>query len=558
MKIKELTEQGRRLSWLGWPGGAALSVLVYLAVSAQGTALGFPLDDAWIHQVFARNLAQRGEFSYNPGVPVAGSTSPLWTFLLAPGYFVDGLYSPWTYGLGILFLALTAREVGKLTIRLSGQSRFGLWAGLLTLFEWRMVWAGSSGMETIVFAFGSLWLVNFYLGLGSGVGDRGSGVGGQRSGGGDQGSGGRGREIRDQGSGGRDGSPIYNLQSTIYNPSPNLQSAIYNLQFPLFLLGLAGGLLTLVRPEGMVLLGLIGFDWAGRRWGQWRTLTGGLGLIGLGWAALVLPYFGFNYWLSGSLLPNTFGAKISNYGDGGLDSLLTYFGNGLREIWLAGPLFVLGPGLLFGLSRLRSGLDWRPLVWPVVVFGLYAVRLPVTYQHARYLMPLLPFLIPYGTLGTAWGLDWLRRQKLRRVARLIPWLIALAWGLAWYNNAQAYRADVKFINDEQVRVGRWLAANTPLDATVATHDIGAIEYFGHRRLIDTAGLVSPDFVAIVRDPAAIYARLQKMGVNYFAMLPTWYPQLYEGLKNGPPIVFEPKETYLAQFGQQNMVVYKLR
>ena len=51
---------------------------------------GFPLDDSWIHLHFARNLAEGAGFAYNPGVPVAGSTAPLWTLLLAAGARVAG------------------------------------------------------------------------------------------------------------------------------------------------------------------------------------------------------------------------------------------------------------------------------------------------------------------------------------------------------------------------------------------------------------------------------------------------------------------------------------
>ncbi|PYM81500.1 MAG: hypothetical protein DME13_20130, partial [Candidatus Rokuibacteriota bacterium] len=51
---------------------------------------GFPLDDSWIHLHFARNLAEGTGFAYNPGVPVAGSTAPLWTLLLAAGARVAG------------------------------------------------------------------------------------------------------------------------------------------------------------------------------------------------------------------------------------------------------------------------------------------------------------------------------------------------------------------------------------------------------------------------------------------------------------------------------------
>src|ERR1051326_1984221 len=40
-------------------------------------------DDTFIHCVFARNLAVRGEFAFNPGQPVYGDTSPLWVGVLA-------------------------------------------------------------------------------------------------------------------------------------------------------------------------------------------------------------------------------------------------------------------------------------------------------------------------------------------------------------------------------------------------------------------------------------------------------------------------------------------
>src|SRR5439155_461282 len=51
-------------------------------------APGFPLDDSWIHLHFARNLAAGAGFAYNPGIPVAGSTAPLWTVLLGVGALV--------------------------------------------------------------------------------------------------------------------------------------------------------------------------------------------------------------------------------------------------------------------------------------------------------------------------------------------------------------------------------------------------------------------------------------------------------------------------------------
>ena len=64
-----------------------ISCLLYLAYSAFESGLGFPLDDAWIHQTFARNLAYYGEWSFIVGQNSGASTGPLWGMLLAVLYF---------------------------------------------------------------------------------------------------------------------------------------------------------------------------------------------------------------------------------------------------------------------------------------------------------------------------------------------------------------------------------------------------------------------------------------------------------------------------------------
>src|SRR5439155_919435 len=70
---------------------AVLPLSLYLLREhAIAGAVGFPLDDSWIHLQFARNLAEGAGFAYNPGVPVAGSTAPLWTLLLGAAVRVGG------------------------------------------------------------------------------------------------------------------------------------------------------------------------------------------------------------------------------------------------------------------------------------------------------------------------------------------------------------------------------------------------------------------------------------------------------------------------------------
>ncbi len=552
-----------------------VSVGCYLGWAALATPAGFPVDDAWIHQVFARNLAQHGEFAYNLGQPVAGSTSPLWTILLVPGYLFGGEgYKWWAYFLGLLFLLLTALQVARLyrllfspfpptnaeeveglSRKLLSNSKSGLgkrvertqiasttsdiplkwvvksakasaWpayliAALFVVFEWRLVWAGASGMETLLFTFGTLWLIHAYL-------------------------------------------------ETARQEDQTGQPLSANFRVAYGIIGLLGGLLTLVRPEGMVLLGLIGLD-TGRRALQWNKPISAksrwlverwLAMI-LFWAVPLVPYLIFNYSASGSPLPTTFYAKASGYGgDHSPGALLEYFGNALFELIGRGPELYLLPGFVYALylclKRGKREGDWRPLIWPPLLLTLYAIQLPVTYHHGRYLMPLIPFLIIYGVFGTVRLIEQLRRRKLYLVARLLPMVLALPVLVSWFNGAQAYQFDVKLINDEQVRIGIWLRDNTPPQSSVATHDIGAIGYFSGRKLVDTAGLISSQYIKIVQNQPAILAQLQTEGVDYLALFPDWYFYLYPLLSDQGRKVFQPAETYLAPLGKENMAVFRLK
>ncbi len=125
----------------------------YLGLSQRLSGPGFPLDDAWIHQTYARNLVLTGGWSYSGGQASAGSTSPLWTVLLSAGYLLRTSPIAWAVGLGVLCLFVTAWVGDKIWIKRSGDgkyTRLPLFAILLAT-EWHLVWAAISGMETILF-----------------------------------------------------------------------------------------------------------------------------------------------------------------------------------------------------------------------------------------------------------------------------------------------------------------------------------------------------------------------------------------------------------------------
>jgi len=121
---------------------------------------GFPLDDSWIHLHFARNIAEGAGFSYNPGVPVAGSTAPLWTLLLALGAVLFGPSVALVKAIGVL-TALAAAVVVRHASIAWGASRIGaLGAAIGLAWTGAMAWGAFSGMEVTLAALlvaAALW-----------------------------------------------------------------------------------------------------------------------------------------------------------------------------------------------------------------------------------------------------------------------------------------------------------------------------------------------------------------------------------------------------------------
>ena len=125
-----------------------LSLVAFvLAERRLAGASGFPLDDAWIHLHFARNLAEGAGFVYNPGVPVAGSTAPLWTLILALGLAIAGPSPLIAKAIGVV-LSLGAALVVRRAAEAWGASRPAALAAAIGL-AWTgpMAWGALSGME---------------------------------------------------------------------------------------------------------------------------------------------------------------------------------------------------------------------------------------------------------------------------------------------------------------------------------------------------------------------------------------------------------------------------
>src|SRR5262249_12884092 len=103
-------------------------------------------------------------------------------------------------------------------------------------------------------------------------------------------------------------------------------------------------------------------------------------------------------------------------------------------------------------------------------------------------------------------------------------LVGLAWRLP--AEAEDYAWGVQNINTMQVALGHWVAAHTPPDTLIALNDVGALSYFGERRVIDLVGPAPPETLPYRRQgEAGLLRYLARRCPEYLVIFPAWFPGL---------------------------------
>jgi hypothetical protein len=583
--------------------GVALSYYLLQELRIAGS-VGFPLDDAWIFWVFAKNLATGNGFSFNPGQAVLGATSVLWVLVLACSYFVTHnvilISKLWGVVLFLAAVVLTYRiclfHTRKKLIALTGTLTFALAPA--------MIIGALSGMEISLATLVLCLTLYFYL---------------------------------------RERGKVKKI----------------------FLAPIFGGLCFAARPELVAVYPLVlihdyvcGLKRVGRtdRSARRRVIFRKL----VTFALFLSPTFLFSYLVAGSLLPTTLAAKTLDSG------LIWGISNGnLHEMIISLTLnpFVWGGCMLLLLVCLNLfwGIFWSngfvqsflkrdallyPMIFLVVpmVRGIVApISNPLLAAH-RYVSFLFPLLAVFFVIG------WQRTTALARaraaVSHMKRWLFLAAaisvvsalvfylsplvkkgvlttffalyyfpgpqerlawlsfsdfkfifWFSAFFISVAGLLATVRFfsrcpagrgvvfllliagmtlqtgvlinraernalsignINGMQVKLGKWMNRNIPPGSLVAINDVGAIKFFGNRRCLDLEGLVSPEIISykiLGKDSYVVY--LNKHRPDYFMIFPIWYPPLMRFLSLNEGIVHEIRlEDNIGLGGQWRMIVAK--
>ncbi|MGD8603901.1 MAG: hypothetical protein PVF49_04925 [Anaerolineales bacterium] len=462
--------------------GTHLVLLALVILAASGLFLSpdpslFPMDDSYIHLVYARNLADEGRLYFNaPDEQGVGTTSLLWVCLLAGGFKLGISGVVLSKALGALSLFIICAAVYQLTHPISGR-RIAFLAGLLIALSGNMLWFAFSGMETTLFVAAALTALLAYrrkrwllLGLLLGLMPL----------------------IRPEGI-----LLFFTLAQIELVRRRKFDRSMAKMILPGLLLALPWFVYLIVRTGHPLPTSGVGkqattdlaISHVLHQFPQLEFLKLFTPPIYvLSWIAYLLLFALGGMSLPGPVLP--------------LSSLIGPLD--YRYAWLA--LLVLAstvlPLLWPSLRRLVKGSNWRSwladdnrrpfvilMVWIAFHNVVFALMLPIPGTASRY--GAINHLALWWALALGF---YFYRQRGPRLK--IAWLALLAL-LASSNVIywdQVYQANQEHMRRVRIQAARYVAV-TPEVEHCAAFDIGALRLFGHIHVIDIGGLIDPDLQA---------------------------------------------------------------
>lgn len=419
----------------------------------------FPLDDAYIHLAYARNLAAHGELAFNPGEPSIGTSSLSWTALLAITRPL-GDYWP-ALILSLAFLAAAGALAGAIVedavarfVRFPARALGGVAAALVVL-DGHLLWMAGSGMETTFAVMLGLLAVHLHAKRGL---DAWTGV-------------------------------VLGL-AVLARPTSIVLA---------FVIALVTWIKRMPSVRGLVAGALVASP------GIFLTWRIGGSAIPTSARGKVLTYVGSGLDLHGML---HFAERSIAFQKFVPHNFVLVFAAALAA-WI---VFTDSGSLR---EKVRRALDHTSLLvcvaWGVLHFAAYAIGFRTLGQQGRYLAEESAIVVVLGvsSFGILFREAWARRG-IPLVASVC--VAASVLGLPYWK--RVYRDNVRHVDEAYVRMAEHIARKTPTDARIAAFDIGIVRYVGDRYTIDLGGLIDPNAHPCLRArECGDYAR--RMGATHF-------------------------------------------
>jgi len=439
---------------------------------SKGAPPAFPLDDAYIHLTYARNLAQGQGFSFNPGEPSFGTTSPLWVLLLATGIkWIEPhlllLVLSWaSLGICLCLAALMTAQNFAAKFSETRKAGFDRWffpliSAALLAFSGNFLWIVFSGMESAFWV--ALILAAIYF------------------------------AIRKQ--------PTW---------------AGYGL------LGLA----MLCRMEAILLLPLVLLWQLASGKDRRKAVAGAAVALVIG-----LSFYVYAHFKLGSFFPTTRAGKLAadlfNSGvslKGGLVFLkrhllyLRLTQPGTLAALLLALLALAGRLVLSG--RKKFGPAGITAIFALLVFAYHdqffrSAATVTPFHNFRYQVMFFPALA-LGLAGIGGEIYAALKQRWARglLAAAMLCLLAIQGFRPWH---ELYLNQCRHIQEVHIRAADFCRSTLPANARIASFDIGSLGFFSNRHVIDLGGLVDPK--------AHQYLRARRLGPYLEEMRASHYIEL---------------------------------
>ena len=424
-------------------------LLVALALAARLIPGPRTIDDSYITFRYARNLLSGQGFTYNPGEFIQGTTTPLYTFLMAGlGAVSGGAQAPFPWlslGLNSLADAVTCLLLLRIGKRL-GSERAGLAAALVWAIAPYSVTFAIGGLETSVY--------------------------------------------------------VLLLTATVWG----------YLEQRRRLTALGAVLALLTRPDALILVGPLLLDRLVRAWRKHETIRIDELLVfllpGLAWAAFATLTFGSP--IPHSVLAKMQAYRLQPF-DSFIRLLQHYATPFLEQDWLntavaIGIGLVLYPFLYLVGARRAWQAEKRSLVYilyPWLYLLAFSIPNPLIFRW--YLTPPLPPYFLFILLGADKLLSELFKLRVKAPAAawrtIVPALLVLClplastltgWDLHPDHGPDRPAPDMAWFKLELLyqQAAGILAPQLSPNQTLAAGDVGTLGYFTPARILDTVGLNS--------------------------------------------------------------------
>lgn len=421
---------------------------------------GIVLEDALITFRFAENLATGRGFAFNAGEPVLGTTTPAFTLLLAALARLFGVAAIPVLA-HVLLIGFAAVAVGctarALRVAGCGEAAAAI-AAFAIAFHPDVLWSTAGGMETMFVV--ALMAASFETLA-------------------------RGRTVAT---------------------------------------GALVGVLVLARPDGIV--------WAGLALAATMAAGARAGLrAALACVGVLTPWTAWATWMFGNPLPQSMLAKAVTVGP--VDPLRLIRPSALRAAlawgaeWLPYPPGpgLAGPGFVVGLVAVVAGawcLVRPPRVPARVVVALFPLALALAYHVGAaprafpwYGVPATWALLVAGAVGAGVAFETVRARPPAASAWIAAGALAagVAVAAAGVEVSRTIAYEKAFQENEIATrrvIGTWIDGHAAPGAIVAMEAIGYQGTYARRRIIDLAGLVTPEVTRlrrVSRSNAEVYRRV---------------------------------------------------